>query len=413
MMKSLPVFVGLRYASAKRGGMLVAFLSRISVAGLVLGVAMLVTVLSVMNGFEKELQTRILNLVPHTMVVSGEPIREWQTLREVIAQHPDIVNTAPFISLDALLSAGREVEAVKVHSVDAELERSLTSIDSYVVQGEFLTLASNDKAIALSTEIASRLNIGLGEKVRLIVPSTNGVSNGARPAVASFTLAAIFHTGTTIDQELVIIPLAAGQKLLRVGDAVQGVRAQTRDVFKSREISWDIIQQLPPGYYARDWRQLHGNLFQAIQMSRRLVTLMIFMVIAVALFNVVSSLVMVVTDKREDIAILKTMGAGTSEILKIFLIHGVIIAVVGTGLGVLLGCILSISLPDLVSALESALGFQFLKTSVYPVDYIPSDLRMNDVAVIAGSAVAMSVLATVYPAYRASKIQPANALRWH
>lgn len=413
MRRSLPWFVGLRYAYAKRGGMLVSFLSKISIAGLILGVAMLVTVLSVMNGFEKELQTRILSLVPHTMLMGSEPIEEWQTLREVLEQHPDVVSTAPFVHLDALLSAGKRVEVVRVHSVEPQLEQQLTGIDRYIVAGEFQQLAQVGRGIALGKHVARKLGVQVGDTVRMIVPSAHSGLQARAPKFASFEIRAVFHTGTEIDQELAIIPLRAGQELLGLGEAVQGVRAQTTNIFDTRRIAWELIQQLPPNYYARDWRQLHGNLYHSIQMSRRLVGLMIFMVIAVALFNVVSSLVMVVTDKREDIAILKTVGASTGDILRIFLVHGVLIAIAGTGVGVLLGCCLSLLLPDIVSWLESALQFQFLKTSVYPVDYIPSDLRPNDVLLIAVVAVVMSLVATLYPAWRASRVQPAQALRWH
>lgn len=411
MFASLPLFVGLRYSSAKRGGMLVAFLSRISVAGLVLGVTLLITVLSVMNGFEKELQNRILNLVPHVMITNGYPIEEWQTLRDVVQQHPEVINTAPFISVNALLSVRGNVEVVQVHSVDPELEKSLTSIDNYVVAGDFMSLRDEQNHIALGKYVANTLDLEVGDKVRMVVPDPQSTS--AAPKFASYTVGAIFHSGTGIDQELAIISLESGQKMLRLGDAVQGVRVQTTSIFDTRQISMEIIEQLPPSYYARDWRQLYGNLFHAIQMSRRLVILMIFMVIAVALFNVVSSLVMVVTDKREDIAILKTMGAGTSDVLKIFLVHGIVTALMGTGLGVILGCALSTWLPDIVSGIEALIGFQFLNTSVYPVDYIPSDLRLKDVAVIAASAIGMSMIATVYPALRASRVEPAKALRWH
>ena len=409
MIASLPLFVGLRYSSAKRGGMLVAFLSRISVAGLVLGVTLLITVLSVMNGFEKELQNRILSLVPHAMITNGYPIDEWKTLSAVIEQNHDVINTAPFISINALLSAGKNVEVVQVHSVNPVLELSLTGIDKFVTAGEFLSLRDVPNSIVLGKFVARNLQLEIGDKLRMVVPDPRSVSSA--PKFATYTVGAIFHSGTGIDQELAIISLGAGQKMLGMGDAVQGVRVQTSNIFETRRISGELIDQLPPGYYARDWRQLYGNLFEAIQMSRRLVTLMIFMVITVALFNVVSSLVMVVTDKRADIAILKTMGAGTRDVLRIFLVHGVVIALIGTGLGVVLGCALSLWLPELVSTIEGWFGFQFLQTSVYPVDYIPSDLRMSDVAVIAGSAIVMSIIATVYPALRASRVEPAKALR--
>ncbi len=408
MNRSLPLIVGTRYASARHGGLLVSFLSRISIAGLVLGVALLITVLSVMNGFERELQHRILKLVPHTMFVGREPIQDWQGLRSAIEQHPDVVATAPFIHMDAMLSSGRKVEAARVQAVELLEEQKISALDDFIVEGSWAELIDHEDSVAMGNYLAVKLGLGVGDRLKVVVPSRNG----ARPAYGGFRVAALFHTGTTMDQELAIIGLGAGQSLLSMGNAVQGVRAQIDQVFESRRISWEIINQLPPGYYARDWRQLYGNLYQSIQLSRRLVTLMIIMVIAVALFNVVSSLVMVVTDKREDIAILKTMGADSRDILQIFLIHGLIIAFLGTGLGVGLGCLLSHYLPAVVAWAEGFFGFHFLNTSVYPVDYIPADLRTNDVLIIGGTAVAMSLVATIYPAVRASRVAPAVALRW-
>lgn len=413
MSKHFAWFIGQRYAFADQSGSPVGFLSRISVIGLILGVAVLITVLSVMNGFEQQLEQRILRLVPHTMILSSGPIEEWPTLRDSLERHPEVRATAPYVEMQALLSAGRFVEAAQVQGVDPALEQKLSAIDDYFEQGSLADLPKLEEGrsagIALGAAMAEKLNVTVGDKVRLIVPDAS--NSRRKPRLGLFTLRAVFHSGTEIDRHLALIDLAAAQKLMRMGQAVDGVRVQTHNVFEASRISWELIEQLPPGYYARDWRRMHGNLYQAIQMSRRLVGLIIFMVIAVAVFNVIASLVMLVSDKREDIAILKTMGADTAAVRRIFLVHGAHVGVIGTAAGVAIGCVLSLGLPSFIAWLEASLGFKFLDSDAYFINYLPADLRWRDVLTIALTALGMTIAATWYPAARAAKIRPAEALR--
>lgn len=412
MQSSLPLFVGLRYAFAGRGGMLVAFLSRMSVLGLVLGVALLIIVLSVMNGFEKELQTRILNLVPHASVQHYDLLDDWRSADAQIKKHPQVLGTAPYIHVQALLSAGHQVEGVLLHSVLPAAENKLSNLQKYLVTGSLNELKPGSNGVVLGDHIASKLGVQPGDKLRAIVPQPGANSVNQLPSIAAFTVVGIFHTGTEMDHSLGIIHLQDGQSLLGYGQKVQGIRLQLDNVFDAPRVGWEIVQNLPPGYYAQDWQRTHGNLYEAIQLSRSMVTLLIFMVITVAVFNVVASLVMIVTDKRSDIAILRTLGASDKNILHIFIVQGLLIGVLGTLLGVIIGCSMAWLLPQSIAALERMLDYQFLSSTVYPIDYLPTDVRAHDVIVIAVAALLMSLFATLYPARRATRIRPAEALRW-
>ncbi len=412
MQSSLPLFVGLRYAFAGRGGMLVAFLSRMSVLGLILGVALLIIVLSVMNGFEKELQTRILNLVPHVSIQHYDLIEDWRSTDALLKKHPGVEGTAPYIHVQALLSAGEKVEGVLLHSVLPAAENKLSNLEKYLVAGSLDDLKPGANGVVLGDHSATMLGVETGSRLRAIVPQPGSNAVNQLPRIAVFTVVGIFHTGTEMDHSLGLIHLRDGQALLGYGTKVQGIRLQLDNVFDAPRIGWEIVQNLPPGYYAQDWQRTHGNLYQAIQLSRSMVTLLIFMVITVAVFNVVASLVMVVTDKRGDIAILRTLGASDRNILHIFMVQGLLIGVIGTLLGVIIGCSLAWLMPQLIAALERVLDYQFLSSSVYPIDYLPTDVRARDVLIIASVALVMSLFATLYPARRATRVRPAEALRW-
>lgn len=412
MQTSLPLFVGLRYAYAGRGGMLVAFLSRMSVLGLILGVALLIIVLSVMNGFEKELQTRILNLVPHASVQHYDLLEDWRSADALIKRHPEVVGSAPYIHVQALLAAGDKVDGVLLHSVLPALENKLSNLREYIEQGSLAELKPGANGVVLGDHLARKLRVGLGSKLRAIIPQPGSNAVNQVPRITNLKVVGIFHTGTEMDHSLGIIHLRDGQALLGYGDKVQGIRLQLNNVFDAPRVGWEVVQNLPPGYYAQDWQRTHGNLYEAIQLSRSMVTLLIFMVITVAVFNVVASLVMVVNDKRGDIAILRTLGASDKDILHIFIVQGLLIGVLGTLLGVVLGCTLAWLTPELIAGLEHLVDYQFLNSTVYPIDYLPTDVRARDVIIIAVAALLMSLFATLYPARRATRVRPAEALRW-
>lgn len=411
MFKPYALFIGLRYASAKRRSQLVSFISMVSMMGMTLGVALLILVLSVMNGFDREMRTRILGLVPHITVSSYRPDQDWQQVETVIAAHPEIAGIAPYSQLNAMLLRGAEVEGIQVVGIDPSRESKVSIIEQYLSGTTLAVLAEADNQIILGSALAQRLGLALGDVVNLMVPMETRQGR-INPQFARFSVAGTFHTGTEVDQGLAFIGIEQSLALMPEDRAVVGLRLSLTDTFAAPEVAWQLSQTLPLGFNTRDWTRTHGNLYSAIQLSKQLVGLMLTTIIAVAAFNVVSALIMIVTDKRGDIAILRTAGASSAGIMAIFIVQGTAIALVGTAVGSLIGVGLSLAVTDLVALTESLFGIQFLQSDVYPVDYLPSDLRWQDVLLVCATAFGMSLLATLYPSWKAARVQPADALRY-
>lgn len=410
-MKRYPVFVGLRYAGAKRRNQLVSFISLISMMGLAIGVALLIVVLSVMNGFEKEMQQRILGLVPQITITAYGEDQDWPAIRSLVGNHSEVEAVAPYISFNAMLLRGTDVETILVFGIDPGQESGVSIIEQYIEGGSLLELAGLEQGIVLGAPLAVRMGLELGDNTTLML--TEETSSGrVKPRYARFTIAGIVNTGTEIDQGLALINFATATRLMGSNGAVQGLRLSVNDSFDAPRIAWELEQNLPYGFVTRDWTRTHGNLYSAIQLSRQLVGLMLLTIIAVAAFNVVSALVMIVTDKRADIAILRSLGASSGGIMSIFMVQGTMIGVVGTGLGALIGIVLSLLVTDVVGSLERLFHMQFLNSDVYPINYLPSDLRLEDVVLVCSTALLMSAFATLYPAWRAVRVQPAEALRY-
>ena len=410
MFRPLTFSVGLRYATVRRGSQLVSFLSGVSILGLVMGVALLVVVLSVMSGFDKEMRTRILAMVPQASILSLEPMIEWKSIAQQALATEGVEAAAPFIKIQGMLIKGRQAQGVELMAVAPSLERRVSVLPEFIIEGDFDSLADNS-SLLLSQSLANKLRVELNDSIALVLPGSSRDGN-ISPSASRFTVTAIFKTDTEIDNSAVYISLAKGQQLAGYVDSVEGVQLRVSDLMQAREIAHKVLFQLPNGYYSRDWTVTHGNLYEAIQMSRRLVSLLLFIIIAVAAFNVVTALFMVVNDKRSDIAVWQTMGMPPAKIMQIFLIQGLIIGFIGTLLGVLLGVALALSITDLVAGLENLIGYQFLKSDIYPVTYLPSDVRWQDVLSIASVALVLSIIASIYPAWRASKLQPADSLRY-
>jgi lipoprotein-releasing system permease protein len=410
LFRPLTLFVGLRYATVRRGSQLVSFLSGVSILGLVMGVALLVVVLSVMSGFDKEMRTRILAMVPQASIMNWAPMVEWELVAQTALATEGVEAVAPFIKIQGMLIKGRQAQGVELLAVDVKLERTVSVLSEFIIAGEFDSLADNS-SLLLSQSLANKLRVKLNDSIALVLPGSSR-DGKISPSASRFTVTAIFKTDTEIDNSAVYISLAKGQQLAGYVDSVEGVQLKVSDLMQAREIARKVLFELPNGYYSRDWTISHGNLYEAIQMSRRLVSLLLFIIIAVAAFNVVTALFMVVNDKRSDIAVWQTMGMPPAKIMQIFLIQGLIIGVIGTSLGVLLGLGLALSITDLVAGLENLIGYQFLKSDIYPVTYLPSDIRWQDVSSIAAVALVLSIMASIYPAWRASKLQPADSLRY-
>jgi len=405
-----PLRVGLRYAGSSHRGALVAFISRVSTLGLVLGVALLILVLSVMNGFDRELRERILSLVPHVSLQPYEPVADWRPLAAAVEAHPDVVAAAPYVDLQGLLMYRGKVVPALLHGADPEAERRISAIDRYLESGSLDALAAPD-GLLLSRSVARRLGAGLGDSVLVLVPDVNAEGQVV-PHAQRMRLAGTFHTGTEVDNAFAMLGLDAASRLRGQPGVVQGVRFQVRDLFAAPRVASEVVQGLGIGIHALDWTRTHGNLYEAIQLSRNMVGILLFLIIAVAVFNVVSTLFLIVKDKEGDIAILRTLGASPAAIMAVFVVQGTLIGLAGAAAGGLIGSLLSLGVTDAVALFEKLLGVQFLKSEVYPVSYLPSDLAWRDVLNVCGVALAMSFVATLYPSWRAARMQPADVLRY-
>ncbi|MEX1666046.1 lipoprotein-releasing ABC transporter permease subunit [Zhongshania arctica] len=406
-MRSLSAYIGFRYSADRSGNQLVSFLSRLSMLGLVLGVALLVVVLSVMNGFDREMRNRILALVPHiTLQPWSDQQVDWQQLKLDVERHPHVLATAPFVQGNAMLIKGAAVEPSVFFGIDPAAEKRVSVIEEYV---DLDILTPDASGLILGKALADRLVIEAGDRVTLGVPQAEGRQN---VRFVQMNVAAVVATGTELDQQLMLMHINQARSLFSEAPPVS-LRVSVDDVFAAPQIAWELASVHGRDYMLKDWSQQFGNMYHAIQMSRKLVVIMLLAVVAVAVFNVVSTLVMVVNDKRADIGILRSQGASQGDILRIFLTYGAVIGAVGAAAGGVVGVLLALGISDLVAGIESVFGVKLLQSDVYPINYLPSDVRIPDVLMVCATAYIMSLLATIYPAWRASRMPPAEALRSH
>ena len=410
MFNPVPLFIGLRYTRSRRSSQLVSFISAISIVGLSLGVGLLIVVLSVMNGFEKELRERILGIVPQAALYHRAGLEDWQDLQRQLLLDPSVKGAAPFVQLQGMISFRAEAAPVSIYGIEPHFEAQISVVENYLPAGALQLLSQNAAGLILGKGVADKLGLEKGKRVTLIVPQPR--LKNRPPAFIQLDLLAILSSGTELDNSLALINLQTASELSPFPGRVAGLRLQFDNLFEAPGKINQIVGSLPFGYYGSDWTRTHGNLYHAIQISKSLVGLLLLLIIAIAAFNVVSTLVMVVVDKQGDIAILRTLGAGSRDIMTIFMVQGSLIGVIGTGFGLIVGLSLSLCVQDLVAWLEHILHIQFLKSDVYPISYLPADIRASDVAVVAITALVMSFLATLYPAWRASQINPAQALRY-
>lgn len=381
--------------------------------GLTLGVSVLIIVLSVMNGFDRELKQRVLGMVPHaTITAAGGGIEDWQVLVTSIPEKEGIEAAAPFVDAQGMLTNGDQVRGTLVYGIDPEYERKVSIIADHMKQGALEDLQPGEFGILLGEILANYLGVSVGDKVTMVLPEASVNLAGVLPRLKRFTVVGTFSVGADVDGNLAYAHREDLARFLRVPEGVTGIRLKMADLFAAPKLAWDVAVTLPGRYYVQDWTRTHGRLFQAIQMEKTMVGLLLTLIVAVAAFNIVSTLVMVVTDKQGDIAILRTFGATPKMIMGIFMVQGSLIGVIGTLLGVALGIAGALNVSEIVGALEKLLGIHFLSPDVYFISYLPSELIWQDVAVISVSGLLMSFLATLYPAWRASRTQPAEALRY-
>lgn len=413
MFHPLEIYIGLRYLRAKRRNHFISFISLISMAGIALGVTTLITVLSVMNGFETELRERILGMVSHAEITAYDgQFTAWRDVIDAAAKHPDVVGAAPFIEQEAMLQK-RRVRGAIVRGVSPELEPQVSEIASSMVSGELDQLKSGDYNIILGTGLAANLGVVPGEKVTVFAPQIRSTPMGAIPPMRRFTVVGLFEVGVhEYDSALAVVHIEDAARLFRYGEAVGGIRLKLADMFRAYEVARDLASELDGFYQVRDWSQHHVNFFRAVKTEKTVMFVILSLIVAVAAFNIISTLVMVVTDKQADIAILKTMGASAGRIMRIFMVQGSLIGLIGTLLGVAGGVALASHVDTIVPWIENFVGYDVLPADVYYISEMPSELRWDDVLKFAALSYLMSLLSTLYPAWRAAKTHPAEALSY-
>jgi len=413
MFQPLTLFVGLRYLRAKRRNHFISFISLISMLGIALGVATLITVLSVMNGFETELRERILGMISHATIqgYDGE-FADWTTVVERSRAHPEVIGAAPYVEQETMLRARRTAGAL-VRGVDPATEPSVSDVADLLVRGSLDDLQPGGWNVLLGAGLATRLAVGPGDSVTLFAPEIRATPAGVLPQVRRFTVVGIFEAGVhEYDTALAVIHLQDAQRLFRLGDNVSGVRLKLEDMLRARRVAQELSSELPGFYRVRDWTQQHANFFRAVQTEKTVMFIILSLIIAVAAFNIISTLVMVVTDKQADIAILKTMGLGPRRIMGIFMIQGSLIGIIGTLLGVIGGVLLALNVESVVAGIEQLLSVEFLSAEVYYISDLPSELRWEDVVKFAGVSLVLSLISTLYPSWRAARTEPVEALRY-
>ena len=405
--------VGLRYTRAKRRNRFISFISLISMGGIALGVAVLIVVLSVMNGFQTEVRTRILGVASHLVLTGpGGVLTDWKSVAQVATEHPRVLAAAPFVQAQGMLTADGAARGVGVRGVLPQAEDKVADFSQHMVAGRIDALQPGTYGIVLGVDLARALRVAPGEKVALIAPQGIVTPAGVVPRLRQFTLVGTFDVGfNEADAGLALIHLEDAQRLYQLDAKVSGVRLKLKDLFEARRVGRELVSENPE-LFGYDWTNSNPNLFRAVQIEKRMMFIILTLIIAVATFNVVSTLVMLVTDKQADIAILRTLGAAPRSIMQVFMVQGSVIGVVGTVLGVVGGVLLAINVEPVVGAIERTFGVSFMDKSVYLIPYLPSEVHSADVLSIALISLVLSFLATVYPSWRASRVNPAEALRY-
>ena len=413
MFRPIELFIGTRYIRAKRRNHFISFISVVSMLGLIIGITALITVISVMNGFAAELQSRILGAVSQATITGvAQSMPNWQKALAIAEQNPHVKGAAPYVEREAFLRGNAASQGAIIRGILPDQEPKVADFGSKMIAGRLDSLAPSSWGIVLGRDLALQLGVNVGDKIVVYAPVISATPIGAVPRLRRFTVTGIFEIGMQeYDSGLAIINLHDAEKLYQMSGP-SGIRLKLDDLFAANKVSATLAQRLGDAYLVRGWMQQHANFFKAIAMEKIVMFIILSLIVAVAAFNLVSSLVMLVTDKQSDIAILRTLGATPRSIMGVFMIQGLLIGMMGIVIGVVCGVALAINVPHIVDAIQNLTGYQFLPESVYYINNVPSELSWPSVGWITGMAFVFSLLATIYPAWRASRTQPAEALRY-
>jgi len=408
------LLVGLRYTRAKRRNRFIGVNSLVSMTGIAVGVWALIVVLSVMNGFQKEVRTRILSVVSHVQMTGpGNLLPDWQSVAQAAARHPRVTAAAPFVQGQAMLIAGQSVRGALVRGIEPAAEQRVADFGRHMRAGALAALKPGEFGIVLGGDLARALGVLPGEKVALVAPQGVVTPAGVIPRLKQFTVVGTFEAGIIdADSGLALVHLRDAQTLYQLGSAVSGVRLKLDDLFAARSVARELMAQLPQDIFASDWTRSHANFFRAVEIEKRVMFIILALIILVAAINIVSTLVVAVTDKQADIAILRTLGAAPGSVMQIFVVQGMVIGIVGTLIGVFAGVVTALNIDVIVPAIESAFNIKFLSKDVYLIPDLPSDLQVRDVLSVALLGLGLSLFATLYPSWSASRVNPAEALRY-
>lgn len=414
MFRPLELYIGFKYTRAKRRNHFISFISLTSMLGIALGVTALITVLSVMNGFERELRERILGMVSHATISEfGGKLQNWQNLAAKAGQHARVIGVAPYIQAEGMLSTGQQVSGVLLRGILPDWEAEVADVGEHIVFGALEDLQSGGFGIVLGAELAAILGAGVGDRITLVTPQAAVTPVGVLPRLRRLTVVGIFEIGMyEYDRGTAFLHLDDAQALYQMGEHVSGLRLKLDDMMQAPAIAREVASSLPGYHWVNDWTRQHANFFKAVQTEKLVMFIILSLIVAVAAFNIVSTLVMVVTDKQADIAILRTLGLTPASVMLVFMVQGTLIGLIGTILGVLGGMGLALNVEVIVAGIEQLFNVQFLPPDVYYISRFPSELNSLDVIRVASLAFILTIIATLYPAFRAARTHPAQALRY-
>ncbi|END2487046.1 TPA: lipoprotein-releasing ABC transporter permease subunit LolE [Vibrio vulnificus] len=411
MFSSLALLIGRRFSQAKQRNKMVSFISLSSTIGIAVGVAVIIIGLSAMNGFERELQSRVLSVIPHAELEGVRaPVENWQSVMTQAVANPKVVAAAPYVKFTGLVERGNKLKAVEVRGVEPDFEQAVSTMSQFIDQQAWSQFLPGQNQVIVGRGVANELGVDIGDYVTLLIPQTGESTKVQAPKRVRVKVTGMLTLNGQIDHNLLLLPMADAQQYNHLGEGVTGIALKTNDVLNAQAIVREVGRQIDVYVYLRSWQQQFGFLYRDIQLVRTIMYLVMVLVIGVACFNIVSTLMMAVKDRASEIAILRTMGAGDGLIKRIFVWQGVFSGVLGSVLGSVVGVLVALNLTTLIKGLERVIGHQFLSGDIYFVDFLPSQLRLDDVLLVSGTAIVLSIVATWYPAARAAKLKPAAVL---